>query len=138
MSHELIDVIRGMIKEAEAVAPQPQIHHEQNAAMAAEQQAVNAAALQSGGTVEAQQIESLKKGLDTPSAVASGEDQVIELQKAAALTNLVAGGMDFYSAVNQVAELDAELQKEAAFNELVGEGYSFDEAVALIESASAQ
>lgn len=138
MSNELMTAIRGMIKEAEAVTPQPQIHHEQNAAMAAEQTAINAAALQSGGTVEAQQIESLKKGLDTPSAIASGEDQVVELQKAAALTGLVAGGMDFYSAVDQVAAMDVELQKEAAFNELIGEGKTFEEAVALIQAATAQ
>ncbi len=135
MSNELMNTIRGMIKEAEAVAPQPHIANEQNAAMAGEQQAINAAALQSGGTVEAQQLESLKKGLDTPSAQASGEDQVIELQKAAALTSLVAGGMDFYSAVDQVAEMDVELQKEAAFNELISEGRTFEEAVALIQGA---
>lgn len=138
MSNELMNTIRGMIKEAETVSPQPQIHHEQNAAMAAEQLQVNAHALQSGGTVEAQQLESLKKGLDTPSAVASGEDQVIELQKAAALTGLVAGGMDFYSAVDHVANLDFELQKEAAFNELIEEGKTFEEAVALIQAATAQ
>lgn len=138
MSNELINVIRGMIKEAEAVEAQPHIANEQNAAMANEQMAVNATALQSGGTVEAQQLESLQKGLATPSAVASGEDQVVELQKAAALTSLVAGGMDFYSAVDQVAAIDSELQKEAAFNELVGEGYSFEEAVAMIEHATAQ
>ena len=136
MSNELMSTIRDMIKQAEAVAPQPHIANDQNAAMAGEQQAVNAAALQSGGTVEAQQIESLKKGLDTPSAVASGEDQVVELQKAAALTHLVAGGMDFYSAVDQVAALDVELQKEAAFNQLVEEGKTFDEAVALIQAAT--
>lgn len=133
-----MNAIRGMIKQAETVAPQPHIANDQNAVMAQEQMAVNATALQSGGTVEAQQIESLQKGLATPSAVASGEDQVVELQKAAALTHLVAGGMNFYDAVDQVASIDSELQKEAAFNELIGEGYSFDDAVALIEQATAQ
>lgn len=136
MSNELMTSIRAMIKEANEIAPQPQIHHEQNAAMAAAQQAVNAQALQSGGTVEAQQIESLQKGLATQSAEVVPTDRVVELQKAAALNELVAGGMDFYSAFNEVADADMSLQKEAAFAELTAEGYSFDEAIAMIQSVA--
>ncbi len=134
----LMQNIRALIKEAETITPQAQVVAEQNVAHAQEQLAINAHALQSGGTVEAQQVESLQKGLSTPSAVASAEDQVQELQKAAALTELVAGGMDFYSAFNEVASVDSELQKEAAFHGLIGEGYSFEDAISLIQAATAK
>lgn len=133
---DLMQNIRTLIKQAEAVEAQPQLNTESNAAMAGEQLAVNAAALQSGGTVEQQQAESLQKGLATPSAQAMPEDQVLNLQKAAALNELVSEGMDFYEAFEKVAHADSEMQKEAAFHSLVEEGYSFDEAVSLIQSAA--
>lgn len=132
---DLMTNIRALIKEAEAVAAQPHLAHADNAAMAAEQSSVNVQALQSGGTVEQQQAESLSKGLSTPSAQASSEDQVVCLQKAAAVIELVEGGMDFYEAVGAVADADMELQKEAAFAELLHEGYDFDDAVALVKAA---
>lgn len=138
MSSQLMSNIRFLIKQANEIAAQPHIANDQNAAMAANQGAVDAQALQSGGTVEQLQLESLQKGLATPTAQASGYDQVVELQKAAALNELVGQGLDFYSAFDQVATADAELQKEAAFNDLIGEGYSFDDAVSLIQGATAQ
>lgn len=133
---DLLSNIRALIKQAEEVQAQPHLANSDNAAMAVEQQTINAQALQSGGTVEQQQLESLQKGLGTPSAQASGEDQVIELQKAAAVSELVSGGLDFYSAVDAVAEADMELQKEAAFHQLVSEGYDFEDAVELVKAAS--
>ena len=138
MSDILMQNIRALIKQAEdgAKGPaQPQIHHEQNAAMAAAQSQVNAVALQSGNTVEGQTIESLQKGLATQSAEVVPTDRVVELQKAAALNELVEQGLDFYTAFNEVAAADLELQKEAAFNELTEEGYSFEDAVALIQAS---
>lgn len=133
---DLMTNIRALIKQAEEVQAQPNIATEQNIAMAQEQLAINAAALQSGNTVEGQQIESLQKGLATQSAQASGEDQVIQLQKAAAVMELVDQGLDFYSAVDAVADADAELQKEAAFQELMEQGYDFEDAVSLVKAAS--
>lgn len=133
---DLMTNIRALIKQAEEVQAQPNIATEQNIAMAQEQLAINAAALQSGNTVEGQQLESLQKGLATQSAHASGEDQVIELQKAAAVVELVDQGMDFYSAVDAVAGADMELQKEAAYAELLDQGYDFEDAVMLVKAAS--
>lgn len=133
---DLMTNIRALIKQAEEVQAQPHIANEQNLAMAQEQLAINAAALQSGNTVEGQQVESLQKGLATQSAQASGEDQVIQLQKAAAVMELVDQGLDFYSAVDAVADADHELQKEAAFHELMEQGYDFEDAVALVKAAS--
>lgn len=133
---DLMTNIRALIKQAEEVQAQPHIANEQNLAMAQEQLAINAQALQSGNTVEGQQVESLQKGLATQSAQASGEDQVIQLQKAAAVVELVDQGMDFYSAVDAVAGADMELQKEAAFQELMEQGYDFEDAVMLVKAAS--
>lgn len=138
MTDILMQNIRALIKEASEGAQgpaQPQIHHAQNAEMAAAQLAINAQALQSGNTVEGQTVESLQKGLATGSAEVVPSDRVVELQKAAALNELVGQGMDFYEAFNEVANADMELQKEAAFNELTAEGYSFEDAVALIEAS---
>jgi hypothetical protein len=138
MSDILMQNIRALIKEASEGTQgpaQPQLHHAQNAATAAAQQAINASALQSGNTIEGQTIESLQRGLATQSAEVVPTDRVAELQKAAALNELVESGMDFYSAFGQVADADLELQKEAAFNELTEEGYSFDDAVALIQAS---
>lgn len=132
----LMDNIRALQKQAEEVAAQPNVVAEQNAATAGEQLSVNAVALQSGGTVEQQQLESLQKGLATQTAVAGADDKVQNLEKAAAVMALVQDGADFYDAVNSVADADSSLQKEAAFNDLIGQGYSFDDAVALIQQAS--
>lgn len=130
-----------LIKEAEAVSPQPNVANTDNASLAAAQDQVNHVAEQSGGTVEAQTVETIQKGLNTPSATASSEDMVPKvedsnMQKAAAVSELVAQGHSFYDAADLVAVADGELQKEAAFVELTAEGYSFDEATSLIKAAS--
>lgn len=134
-----------LIKEAEAVSPQPNVANTDNAALAAAQGQVDQAAEQSGGTVEAQTVETIQKGLSTPSATATSEDLVrkvedksedANMQKAAAVSELVAQGHSFYDAADLVAAADSELQKEAAFVELTAEGYSFDEATSLIKAAS--
>lgn len=134
-----------LIKEAEAVSPQPNVANTDNAALAAAQDQVNHVAEQSGGTVEAQTVETIQKGLATPSATASSEDLVRKvedkaedsnMQKAAAVSALVEQGHSFYDAADLVAVADGELQKEAAFVELTAEGYSFDEATSLIKAAS--
>lgn len=132
----LMQNIRELQKQAE-VAAQPNIATEHNAAMAGEQLGVNAMALQSGGTVEQQQIESLQKGLATPSAEAGADDKVQNLEKAAAVMSLVEEGADFYDAVNAVADADSDMQKQAALADLMEEGTSFEEAVALIQQATA-
>lgn len=133
-----------LIKEAEAVSPQPNVANTDNAALAAAQDQVNHVAEQSGGTVEAQTVETIQKGLATPSATASSEDLVRKvedkaedsnMQKAAAVSALVEQGHSFYDAADLVAVADGELQKEAAFTELTTEGYSFDEATSLIKAA---
>jgi hypothetical protein len=133
-----------LIKEAEAVSPQPNVANTDNAALAAAQDQVNHVAEQSGGTVEAQTVETIQKGLATPSATASSEDLVRKvedkaedsnMQKAAAVSALVEQGHSFYDAADLVAVADGELQKEAAFTELTAEGYSFDEATSLIKAA---
>lgn len=124
-------------KEAGEVAPQANLSIEPNASMASDQMAVEAAAKQSGGTVEQQSTESLQKGLATQSAEAGAYDQVeANLQKAAAVSALVGDGIDFYDACNLVAQADMELQKEAAFNELIEQGLSFEDAVTLVKQAS--
>lgn len=130
-----------LIKEAEAVSPQPHVANTDNASLAAAQDQVNHVAEQSGGTVEAQTVETIQKGLNTPSATATSEDMVPKvedsnMQKAAAVSELVAQGHSFYDAADLVAVADGELQKEAAFVELTAEGYSFDEATSLIKAAS--
>lgn len=133
-----------LIKEAEAVSPQPHIANSDNAALAGAQEQVNHTAEQSGGTVEAQTVETIQKGLSTPSATATSEDLVRKvedksednMQKAAAVNELVAQGHGFDDAVSLVAMADGELQKEAAFKELTAEGYSFDDATFLIKAAS--
>lgn len=134
-----------LIKEAEAVSPQPHVANADNAALAAAQGQVDQAAEQSGGTVEAQTVETIQKGLSTPSATATSEDLVrkvedksedANMQKAAAVKELVAQGHSFSDAADLVAVADSELQKEAAFKELTAEGYSFDEATSLIKAAS--
>lgn len=129
-------------KEAEA---QPNIANSDNAAMAAEQGQVDAAALQSGGTVEQQQAQSIQKGLATGSAQASSEDQArkieddaedANMQKAAAVQALVEQGHSFYEAADLVAAADMELQKEAAFAELISAGFDFEEATSLVKAAA--
>lgn len=134
-----------LIKEAEEIASQPNIANSDNAALAASQEQVNHTAEQSGGTVEAQTVETIQKGLSTPSATATSEDLVrkvednsedANMQKAAAVKELVAQGHSFYDAADLVAAADGELQKEAALAELTAEGYSFDEATSLIKAAS--
>lgn len=132
----LMQNIRELQKQAE-VAAQPNVAMEQSNALAAEQMGVNAMALQSGGTVEQQQIESLQKGLATPSAEAGADDKVQNLEKAAAVMSLVEEGADFYDAVNAVADADSDMQKQAALASLLEEGTSFEEAVALIQQATA-
>ncbi len=127
-------------KEAEEIQPQAQVVAETNAATADAQGQVDEHALQSGGTVEGQLHESIHKGLTTPSAVATVEDTVDlvsdNMQKAAAVSELVNQGMSFYDAADLVSLADSELQKEAAFAELTAEGYSFDDATQLIKAAS--
>lgn len=134
-----------LLKEAEAVTAQPNVANSDNSALAAAQEQVNSVAEQSGGTVEAQTAETIQKGLSTQSATATSEDLVrkvedqaedANMQKAAAVNELVAQGHSFYDAADLVACADAELQKEAAFAELTAEGYSFDEATSLIKAAS--
>lgn len=134
-----------LIKEAEAVSPQPNVANSDNAALAGAQEQVNHVAEQSGGTVEAQTVETIQKGLNTPSATATSEDLVrkvedksedANMQKAAAVNTLVEQGHSFFEAADLVAAADGELQKEAAFHELTAEGYSFDEATSLIKAAS--
>ena len=132
-----------LIKEAEAVSPQPNVANSDNSALAAAQEQVNHTAEQSGGTVEAQTTETIQKGLSTPSATATSEDLVRKvedkaednMQKAAAVSELVAQGHNFDEAIGLVAMADGELQKEAALRELTEEGYSFDEATSLIKAA---
>lgn len=118
-------------------AAQPNLSINANAGLAAEQTQSDAAAKQSGGTVDQQLHESLAKGLAAPGA---GPDDKVEanMLKAAAVSELVAQGHDFYSAVNLVADADQELQKEAALNQLLAEGYGFEDAVALVKQASEQ
>jgi hypothetical protein len=129
-----------LVKEASTVEAQPHLAHQENAELAAAQTQVNANAEQSGGTVESQTTESIQKGLTTPSATATSEDLVdrVEdnMQKAAAVTELVTQGHSFYDAASLVSMADEELQKEAAFHALTEEGYSVDDAVALIKAAS--
>jgi SOS response regulatory protein OraA/RecX len=133
-----------LIKEASEVSAQPNVANSDNAALAAAQEQVNHTAEQSGGTVEAQTIETIQKGLATPSATATSEDLVRKvedqsednMQKAAAVSELVAQGHSFDDAADLVAMADSELQKEAAFKELTAEGYSFDDATSLIKAAS--
>lgn len=129
----------------EAEESQPNVAAGNNAATAGEQQAVNHAAEQSGGTVEQQTEETIKKGLDTPSATATSEDVARRVEdkaedanmlKAAALMELVTQGQDFYDAADAVYMADSELQKEAAYAQLVSEGMSFEAATALIKQAS--
>ena len=112
-----------LLKEASEVAGQPNVANVDNAVLANEQQAVNAAAEQSGGTVEAQTAETIQKGLATQSATATSEDLVrkvedqaedANMQKAAAVDALVGQGHSFYDAVDLVAMADSELQKEAS------------------------
>ncbi len=118
-------------------AAQPNLSINANAGLAAEQTSSEAAAKQSGGTVDQQLHESLAKGLAAPGA---GPDDKVEanMLKAAAVSELVSQGHDFYSAVNLVADADQELQKEAALNQLLAEGYGFEDAVALVKQASEQ
>lgn len=134
-----------LMKEASEVSPQANIANTDNNSLASAQEQVNQAAVQSGGTVEAQTVETIQKGLSTPSATATSEDLVrkvedkaedANMQKAAAVNALVEQGHNFYDAADLVAMADGELQKEAAFAELTAEGYSFDEATSLIKAAS--
>lgn len=128
----------------EASEAQPELNQAQNAQLAAEQGQVDAAAVQSGNTVEGQTAESLQKGLATQTAQATSEDLVRKIedgaednmQKAAAVMAFVEQGMDFYDAANLVGQADMELQKEAAFAELMNEGYDFEDAVELVKAAS--
>ena len=128
----------------EAGESQPNIANADNAALAVAQSQVDAAATQSGGTVEAQTAESLQKGFATTSAQASSEDlarkvedkaEDANMQKAAAVHELVGQGHSFYDAAELVAMADSELQKEAAFEALTAEGYSFDDATSLVKAA---
>lgn len=141
--NEALDAIAvGIEKEA---SDQPNVAAADNSALAAEQQSVNVAAEQSGGTVEQQTEETIKKGLETPSAVATSEDVVRRVEdkaedsnmlKAAALSALVESGEDFYDAASAVYMADHELQKEAAYAQLIEEGLSFEEATSLVKAAS--
>lgn len=133
---DLMKNIRELQKQAEEVAAQPNIANQNNAGLAGEQQAVNALALQAGGTVEQGLMESLQKGLNTQSADAGHENKVLDLEKAAAVVELVQGGADFYDAVNAVADADSDLQKQAALSQLMDEGQSFEDAVAMIQQAT--
>ena len=132
---DLMKNIQALIKQAEEA--QANLSQDANAQMAQEQIALDAAAKQSGGTVEQQQVESLQKGLATPSAQAGAYDKVeAELDKAAALIELMDQGDSFYEAFEKVAEADMELQKQAAYETLVEAGMGFEEAVNLVKEAA--
>lgn len=132
------EALAGQLKQAtEGSAPQANLSQDANAQMAQEQIALDAAAKQSGGTVEQQQVESLQKGLATQSAQAGAYDKVeAELDKAAALIELMDQGDSFYEAFEKVAEADMELQKQAAYETLVEAGMGFEEAVNLVKEAA--
>lgn len=136
---DLIENVRALLmeKQASEVAAQANLSAEPNAAMAAAQSAVDAAAKQSGGTVEQQATESLQKGLATQSAEAGAYDKVeAELDKAAALLQLMDEGDGFYEAFEKVAQADMDLQKQAAYEALVEAGMGFEEAVSLVKEAA--
>lgn len=70
--------------------------------------------------------------------VASEQDAI---EKAAAITELVAQGVDFSDAVELVkqaaVEIEFEMEKAAAMTQLMAEGIDFDQAIELVKEASA-
>ena len=72
--------------------------------------------------------------------VASEQDKANEIEKAAAVSELVSQGVDFDTAFELVkqaeAEIGFEMQKSAAMESLMTEGFSFEDAVAMVKEAS--
>lgn len=71
----------------------------------------------------------------TPNQVKAAEEDP-ELQKAAAVAELVAQGVDFEKAAEAVSEAADNLEKQAAVDALIQDGFSWDEAVNLVKQAS--
>lgn len=73
--------------------------------------------------------------------VASEMETNDEMEKAAAVSTLVANGIDFEDAIALVKqasdEIEFEMEKSAALEALIQEGVDFDEAINLVKQASA-
>lgn len=78
-----------------------------------------------------------------PSQVKTASEQEAEdaIEKAAAISELVAQGIDFSDAVELVkqaaVEIEFEIEKAAAMTQLMAEGVDFDSAIELVKQASA-
>lgn len=76
-----------------------------------------------------------------PNQVKTASENEDEIEKAAAITELVSRGIDFEDAVTLVkqaaVEIEFEMEKAAAMTQLMAEGVDFDEAIELVKQASA-